>query len=244
MKIEPTLRRSQRISVAYADIHQTFQAAISRFDCGKKCAPLHGGEPVCCSAKNAVPLAHRTEWALLKSRSDLWRRYTPSDASGRKIVEELHRSCVAIECKGASLCERDNRTLACRAFPFFPYITRSGEFAGLAYYWDFEDSCWVISNLAVVDRDFVRQFVAAFEKLFLVDNDELETFTGHSASMRRLFTRRGQIIPLIGRDGGYFKVLPGDSTLCPAMLADFLKFGPYRSESAYAKALKKATAKE
>ncbi len=234
------ISKSVRLTQAYAEIHRSFEAAISRFDCGQKCAPLNGGEPVCCSTSNAVPLAHRSEWNLLNGRTDMWSRYKPCDASGRKIVDELDRSCVAIECKGAQLCERDNRTLACRAFPFFPYLTRDGEFIGLAYYWEFADSCWVISNLTVVDREFVAQFVAAFDLLLAADRDEYETFLGHSAQMRRVFTRKRTTIALIGRDGGYLQVLPGDPTARPASPADFAKFGPYRSEEAYAEALGRA----
>jgi hypothetical protein len=63
----------------------------------------------------------------------------------------------------------------------------------------------------------------------------------HSATMRRVFTRQGKIIPVIHRDGGYFKIKPGnDGTLTPCTPADFKKFGPYKSEAAYVKAVKEA----
>ncbi|MGH6961305.1 MAG: hypothetical protein ACREE7_12530, partial [Dongiaceae bacterium] len=200
----------------FARIYDRFQAAISRYDCGRKCAPLNGGEPVCCSTGHAVPLVQKAEWRLLKSRSDLWHKFKPYDSATRKIVDELHHSCTAIECKGVRHCERDNRSLACRAFPFFPYITHEGSFVGLAYYWDFEDRCWVISNMNVVDAEFVGEFVAAHEMLFVADPEEFDTFKQHSASMRRVFSRRGAAIPLIGRDGGYFNVLPKSGKIVPA----------------------------
>lgn len=224
----------------FDDIYRRFQAAISRYDCGKWCAPLNGGEPVCCSTQHAVPVVHKAEWELLSARTDLWHRFKPYDAPTRKIVDELPTTCRAIECKGARRCERDNRTLACRAFPFFPYITRAGDFVGLAYYWDFEDRCWIISNLQVVEGDFVREFVAAYEALFRTDADEFPTLRDHSASMRRVFTRRRQIIPLIGRDGGYFKVMPRTGAIRPARVEEFRKYGPYRSAKAYARAVKEA----
>ncbi|HUL05611.1 MAG TPA: hypothetical protein VLV76_04715 [Candidatus Acidoferrum sp.] len=226
----------------FARIYERFQAPIARFDCGRKCAPLNGGEPVCCSAKNAVPLVLKTEYRLLRSRSDLWHRFTPYDGASRKIVEGLHHTCVAIECKGVAFCERENRSMACRAFPFYPYITRDGAFAGLAYYWDFEHSCWVISNLEIVDPAFVREFVRAHEMLFEVDRDEYETFKLQSANMRRVFSRRKAIIPLIGRDGGYFKVLPKSGRIVPADPKRFPKHGPFKSARAFAKAVKEAEA--
>lgn len=226
----------------FARIYARFQAPIARFDCGRKCAPLNGGEPVCCSANNAVPLVQKAEFRLLRSRSDLWHKFTPSDAASRKLVNGLHHSCTAIECKGVAFCERDNRSMACRAFPFYPYITREGTFAGLAYYWDFEHSCWVISNLGIVDPAFVREFVTAHEMLFAADRDEYETFKLQSASMRRLFSRRKWVIPLIGRDGSFFKVVPKTGRILPADPAKYRKHGPFKSARAFAKAVKEAEA--
>jgi hypothetical protein len=226
----------------FARIYEKFQAPISRFDCGRKCAPLNGGEPVCCSTQNAVPLVQKSEWQLLKTRSDLWHRFKPYDATTRNMVRDLHKTCTAIECKGVAHCERDNRSMACRAFPFYPYITREGEFVGLAYYWDFEDSCWVISNLSVIDADFIREFVVAHEMLFAADPEEYDTFKEQSASMRRVFTRRNRYIPLIGREGSFFKVLPRGGKIVPADPAKFRKHGPYKSDRAYARAVKDAQA--
>jgi hypothetical protein len=221
----------------FARIYARFQAPIARFDCGKKCAPINGGEPVCCSTQHAVPLVQKSEWRLLKSRTDLWRLFKPYDGPTRKIVHGLHRTCTAIECKGVAFCERENRSMACRAFPFYPYITREGDFIGLAYYWEFEDSCWVISNLSVVDAGFIREFVAAHETLFAADRDEFDTFRQQSASMRRLFSRRKRVIPLIGRDGGFFKVMPKSGRVLLADPARFPKHGPYKSARAYARAV-------
>jgi hypothetical protein len=232
--------RSRATAADFRAIYGKLQAPVSRFDCGRKCAPLNGGEPVCCTTQNAVPLVLKAEFELLKSRTDLWRKFKPYDATTRKIVRELHRSCAAIECKGVAFCERDNRSMACRAFPFYPYIAREGAFVGLAYYWSFEETCWVISNLSVVDKAFVDEFVAAHEYLMSADTDERENFAAFSASMRRAFSRRGRAIPLIGRDGKFYKVLPKNGRIVPADPRKFRKHGPYRSEHAYRRAVGEA----
>ena len=224
----------------FAEVYRRFQASISRHDCGRRCAPLNGGSPICCSTQDAVPVVHRSEWKLLKSRSDLWRPFKPYDANTRDIVDSLHHSNCAIECKGAAFCERDNRSLACRAFPFFPYIDRKGDFIGLSYYWDFEDRCWVISNMQIVESEFRREFIDAFEYLFSVDPEEYDTYKKHSATMRRVFTRRRKPIALIGREGGFFKIMPKTAKLVAITAAQLPKFGPYRSERAYARAVKEA----
>ena len=68
-------------------IYDNFTASITRYDCGRRCAPLNGGEPVCCSTKNAVPVVHRPEWDLLRSRTDLWSKFKPYDEATRRIVD-------------------------------------------------------------------------------------------------------------------------------------------------------------
>lgn len=226
----------------FARIYARFEAPIARFDCGRKCAPLNGGEPVCCSTEHAVPVASKAEWRLLKGRTDLWHPFEPFDAATRQIVDELDSSCAAIECKGARHCERDNRSLACRAFPFFPYITAAEEFVGLAYFWFFEDRCWVISNLSVVDRRFVEQCCAAFDDLFACDRDEFEAVKEQSASMRRAFSRWNRPIPILARDGGYLKALPYGGRLVRAKASEFKPRGPYRSKRAWQDAIKEAEA--
>ncbi len=226
----------------FRQIYDRLKSPVARLDCGAKCAPLNGGQPVCCDTRNAIPIVDKTEWKFLKSRTDLWHLYKAKDANDRKILEDAGPTCTAIECKGARHCERDNRSLACRAFPFFPYIDREKRFFGLAYYWDFEDRCWVISNLAVVERDFLAEFVDGFEYLFRRDPEEFESFRAQSIAMRQVYSRRRQPIPLIGREGGYFKELPYGRGIRPAELAEFRKHGAYRSDETYARAVKRAAA--
>ncbi len=224
----------------FAVVYDKFKAAVSRYDCGRFCAPLNKGEPVCCSTQHAVPVVDKAEFKLLRSRTDLWHVFKPYDAASRQIVEELHPTCAAIECKGARQCERDNRSIACRAFPFYPYLTRSGEFVGLGTYWTYGDRCWLISNMRVVERDFVAEFVAAYEYIFARDPEEYAAMKANSAAHRRVFSRRGQAIPLIGREGGFLQVLPRSGRVLPLPASQLPRFGAYVSRAAYGKAVKAA----
>jgi hypothetical protein len=223
-----TQDKSIRVDV-YRTLYDNFQAPVTRFDCGKHCAPLNNGSPVCCSAEHAVPIVDKWEFELLESRSDLWRLYTPKDADGRKIVEDMHEDCLAVECKGAAFCERDNRSLACRAFPFFPYITRENEIIGVAYFWGFQELCWVINHLELVTPEFVRECLAAYQAVFDNDPEEFKANRDLSADMRRQFTRKNRIIPVIGKDGGYYAVEPRTHTLRPAKIEEFERHGPYKN---------------
>jgi len=225
----------------YAVLYDRFQASVSRYDCGKYCAPLNNGEPVCCTTGHAIPIMDKTEFKLLQTRSDLWHKFKITNAADRDLLSDMHKSCMAAECKGAAHCERDNRSFACRAFPFYPYLTREDKVVGLATYWTFEDRCWLMSNMQVVEADFIKEFIIAYEMVFEKDSYERKVMREQSANHRRRFSRLNRIIPLIGREGGFFKVMPNSGgEIRPAKITEFKKQGPFGSERAYQKAIKEA----
>ncbi|WP_428679319.1 hypothetical protein [Reyranella sp.] len=236
----PSTKKSKISAADFASLYEGFNAPVSRFDCGRKCAPLNEGEPVCCSTQNAVPVVHKAEWELLKTRTDLWSKFKPYDYSTRMIVEELTSDCMAIHCKGARHCERDNRTIACRGFPFFPYLTRQKQFVGIGTYWVFQDRCWMMSNLEVVDRTFVEEFITAYEALFIKDPSEFETYVDYSATARRVYSRWKREIPLLGRKGELLIVTPSTGEIRPGKPRDFPKMEPFNSEKNYKQAIKDA----
>ena len=215
----------------YRRIYARFQAPVSRYDCGRKCAPLNGGTPVCCSTDNAIPIVDKSEWRFLKSRSDLWHLYLKRDADTLHERKDMHRDCRLVECKGAQHCERENRSMSCRAFPFFPYLTADGGFVGLAPFWDFADRCWLMNNMQVVDREFVGEFVAAHEMLFAADKGERKAVFDHSATMRRVFTRWNRLIPLIGRDGDYLAVEPRTHLIRKAHWREYVRHAQFKDEA-------------
>lgn len=224
----------------FATLYDGFNSPISRFDCGKKCAPLNGGSPVCCSTENAVPVVHKVEFDLLKTRTDLWSKFKPYDYATKQIVEELTPDCMAIHCKGVRYCERDNRTIACRGFPFYPYLTRQKQFVGIGTYWVFEDRCWMMSNIEIVDKKFVAEFVDTYEKLFAKDHSEFTTYIDFSASARRVYSRWKRKIPLLSRTGELLIVEPSTGAIRPGKAKDYPKIAPFNSERAYAAAIKEA----
>lgn len=224
----------------FETLYQGFTAPVSRFDCGRKCAPLNGGEPVCCSTQNAVPVVHKVEFDLLKSRTDLWSRFKPYDYATRQIMKEVTSDCMAIHCKGARHCERDNRTIACRGFPFYPYITRQRQFIGIGTYWVFEDRCWMMSNLEIVDTRFIEQFVATYEALFVKDPSEFTTYVDFSAAARRVFSRWKREIALLGRRGELLIVEPSSGEVRPGGKKDYPRAAPFRSEKEYRAAVLEA----
>ena len=210
----------------YAEIYRRFQAPLSkRYDCGKKCAPTNGGVPVCCDVENAIPIVDQPEWALLKARTRMWSKLKPTTPDFKREIDDLtgSESC-AIKCKGAAFCERDNRSLACRSFPYFPYFDPAGNLVGIAHYWGFEGQCWVIANPGIVERPLVVDMVSAHDYLFDNDADWRSTYVEYSASMRRVFSRRREKFLVHHRDGGRFWVLPhSGGKMVPAKPAEIEK---------------------
>ena len=91
-----------------------------------------------------------------------------------------------------------------------------------------------------VERDFLEEFIAAYEFCFAKDPAEFETMKQHSATHRRTFTRLKRPIFLIAREGGFLKVLPAGKGIVKVKREDLPRIGVYKSERSYAKAVKAA----
>lgn len=211
-------------------LYARFQAPITKLDCGKKCAPYNeSGQPFCCDTRHAVPTAYHAEWEYLKAHTDMWRRFESGDpAEDAALQAEVPPGQILIACQGADLCQRNFRSLVCRSFPFFPYFNEQLEFIGLSYYWEYEDRCWVISNLDAVTGEYLSEFIAAYDGLFAAYPDEEETFCAHSYQMRLVSSSRRRTIPLLHRNGGIYKISPRTGGMKPARLSSLPKFGPYQ----------------
>ena len=217
-------------------VHQDFAALYSRFlspvsilDCGNRCAPHNErGVPFCCDTRHAIPTAYLAEWDYLRANTDLWCLWVGhNQEETMRLSSQAPADQVLIACRGHKFCQRKFRSITCRAFPFFPYIDQQGQFIGLAFYWEYEDRCWVISNLQVVSAEYVREFVSAYERIFEQMPEEKENFRYHSSSMRRVFDRQHRIIPLLHRDGYAGEVIPHHGVLNRVPVKSLPKFGPY-----------------
>ena len=217
-------------SLDFADFYHQFQAPITTLDCGQKCAPYNeNGVPFCCDTRHAVPTAYQEEWAYLTSHTDLWHPWqaeTPEET--QRLQNQTPTGQLLIECLGHTSCQRNFRSITCRAFPFFPYISREREFLGLSYYWEYEDRCWVISNLQMLTSEYLSQFIQAYDHLFKHMPQELENFHHHSTVMRRIFGRWKRAILLLHRNGFVYKLTPRNGRMRRVPIESLSKFGPYR----------------
>jgi len=220
------------------ELYTQFDAPITVLDCGKKCAPYNeGGKPFCCDICVAVPTVYQEEWDYLNTHTDLWFVWKAENCTDTReeaakevsrLKEETPGSMVLVECLGPSLCQRSYRGLTCRQFPFFPYIDSQGNFLGLSYYWEYEEQCWVISNLEVVTEDYQRQFLAAFETIFRWMPGEFENYRYHSEVMRDTFNEQRRAIPLLHRNGYAYKITTHNERMRRVPVDSLPTFGPYR----------------
>lgn len=220
-----------RISpIEYAELYARFYTPITALNCGDRCAPYNErGIPFCCDTHHAVPTVYDEEWLYLAQNTDLWHPWEPEDEREKtRLMLETPQGMRLVECLGHTLCQRNFRSLTCRAFPFFPYLTTEHEYIGMSYYWEYEDRCWVISNLQLITPTYQAEFVAVFDHLFRQMPEERAAYAHHAAQMRRHFSRRKRAIPLLHRDGGCYKINPRTERLRCVQPESLPKFGPYK----------------
>ena len=213
-----------------------FNSTIAELDCGKKCAPHNpSGKPFCCDICQAVPAAYKSEWKYLEPNIDLWHKWRADECEETTPAETAHlkadvpEGMVLLSCLGPSLCQRDFRALSCRQFPFFPYVTSDYRFIGLAYEWQFEPICWVISNLASVTQRYREEFLRTYDRIFALFQEEFEHYAYHSELLRTEFIRRRKRFPLLHRGGGYYLVSPASERLQRVQADRLPRFGPYQA---------------
>jgi hypothetical protein len=211
-------------------IYTVFQSAITELDCGHKCALYNeNAVPFCCDIHHMVPTAYKSEWAYLKANTNLWHLW---EAENPDESAELHADTpsgqVLIACLGHKFCQREFRSITCRAFPFFPYFNSKTEFLGLSYYWEYEDRCWVISNLRAVRVSYMQAFIKTYELLFEEFPEEVANYDNYSAYMRRVFQGYRRAIPLLHRNGHVYKVSPRNERIRHVQVESLPKFGPYK----------------
>ena len=217
-------------------LYDGFDAPIARLDCGQKCASHNSsGKPFCCDICQAVPAAYQSEWAYLQPNTDLWHEWRGDECENSlssrektRLRAETPASMTLLACLGPQRCQREFRALSCRQFPFFPYVSADFRFVGLAYEWEFESKCWVISNLGRVSARYREEFVRTYDRLFALFQDEFESYASHSEEMRAHFLERKRRIPILHRNGGVYLLSPASERMVRMEVGKLPKFGPYK----------------
>jgi hypothetical protein len=214
-------------------LYDRFNEPVTAFDCGARCAPYNpSGKPFCCDICHAVPVAYTQEWTYLEKNTDLWHTWRGDEcesepADPAEMQAEAPDYMRLLACKGPAHCQRPYRAISCRQFPFFPYVTADFRFIGLAYEWEFEKTCWVISHLASVTPAYRAEFIRFYDELFSLWQDEFESYAGLSAEMRATFATQKRRIPLLHRNGQDYLLSPNSERLQRVTPSQYRRFGPY-----------------
>ena len=105
---------------------------------------------------------------------------------------------------------------------------RDYRFLGLAYDWEFENKCWVLSNLGRVTDAYRGEFVRTYDRIFALFQNEFESYSLRSEEMREHFIAQRRRIPLLHRDGDCRLISPGSERIYLVEASQLPKFGVYR----------------
>ncbi len=141
---------------------------------------------------------------------------------------DLPSGMISLACLGPDRCQRNQRALSCRAFPFFPYITSDYRFLGLACEWEFESVCWVISNLGMVTEEYRREFLRTFEDLLAPFDEVFENYAFHSERLRAHARARRKRFPVLHRNGRTYLVSPVSERMQRVEPSRLPHFGCYK----------------
>jgi len=226
------VKKSPRLN--FKELYLNFDTTITELDCGRKCAPYNEhGVPFCCDTNHIVPTSYNEEWNFLVSNTDLWHRWESDETEiDSHLRTDTPEGQVLIECLGHEKCQRDYRAITCRAFPFAPYITSSGTFIGLTYYWQYEELCWVISHLDQVTQEYRDEFVTTYDEIFKVYPEEFVEYKYHSYQMRQVFNHRYRAIPVLHRNGYTYKISSQTERKRQVETQSLSKYGPYKVAAA------------
>ena len=214
---------------SFQGLYPSFSSPITDLDCGLKCGPYNDyGVPVCCDIQLVVPSAFEDEWKFLESETDLWKLWEKSSTTdGKDLLEGLTPGQIPLQCMGYQHCQRQFRTITCRAFPFFPYLDSRGDFIGLTYYPDYREDCWVISNLDRVKTEYKEEFQNCFNLIFKLYPRQKESFEAYSAYLRnRAESGEEDLVYLDFRDH-VFRSRPGRESFDQINYDELSSFGPF-----------------
>lgn len=219
--------------IDFRALYDGFDAPTTDIDCGMMCAPLNKtGKPFCCDICRAVPVAYRHEWDYLEENSTIWHKWRgdecPQEPCDRmELLRQTPDHLFLLACKGPEHCQRDFRATSCRQFPFFPYITSDFRFIGLAYDWDFVETCWVISNLKRVTAEYRRQFITTYDTIFSVWLEDLDSYAALSDETRDHYASLNRRFPILHRNGNTYLISPRTEKLRKVPIESLPLFGPF-----------------
>ena len=184
------------------ELHELFELMshpMISFDCGQLCRDTGDGMPVCCDHSNFHPLLFTDEYKWLKAhRGAQWKKFVPKSKLDRKEVKELADHLIFADCPGIENCNRDNRALVCRFFPFEPHVCGDGKVQGLAFITEDEKKCPLVKKpRKTFSKRYVNASIKVWQKIIDAYPDEKELYVSESKKRERRAKRKDKRVRLL-----------------------------------------------
>lgn len=158
----------------FKKLYQILDHPVTGFDCGAVCSKKNDGVPVCCEVNVVIPVLYKSEFDYVCKQSDLWQEFVPDMKTDAHLMDDCGYDDVMAICKGHKNCDRKHRSFVCRTFPFYPFIDENGVFLGLTYNYDFEDKCVIVGKHDIINKQYIKESIDAWNHLFSIDEMEFE----------------------------------------------------------------------
>ncbi len=103
-----------------------------------------------------------------------------------------------------------------------------GFFFRLAYEWEFQSKCWVISYLSRMVRKCRDEFMHTYDHIFAAFQDAFDNHAYHSEKMQVEFIKRKHRIPVLHRNGKSYLISPSIERIQLVSPVTLPIFSPYR----------------
>lgn len=80
----------------------------------------------------------------------------------------------------------------------------------------------------VITKQYLNEFIEAYDLLFAEYPDDKDNYRQFSITMRRTFGRKKRAIPILHRNGNFYKISPRHGRLRRVLAANLPRFGPYK----------------
>lgn len=168
-------------------LYKLMEVPMTEFDCGQLCVTEENGVPPCCDALKTVPVLFKSEYEWHRKRNDFWRQMNEDDPVYNTFCELIDADDYeqfAI-CPGVEGCDRDQRSLVCRTYPFEPYIDEDGRLKGITFNYDEEEVCPLVSKLDLdLNGDYITNSLIYWDFIFKRFPDQFDIYYESSQQLR------------------------------------------------------------
>jgi len=167
-------------------LYRLLSVRMTDFDCGKLCAPQNCGVPYCCDGQKVTPVLFRDEYHWHRQQGTFWVKMPVRTPAERKLVEESCSYNVFAVCPGVQGCRRPARSLACRLFPFEPFLDGMGSVRGLVYQNGDNGSCALMEKPQhLYNQIYIKNAIRAWQELVDTFPEDRELYLRESRKRTR-----------------------------------------------------------